>query len=164
MDSLLTPEMTALTHALGELVKADPRNDAIRHAIEDYERDEELNALIAEYNAQQTMLSDAVRSGEDLGEDFGKTVRDIIGEENADHMVITRMMRGKEVFFPDLNLPLQEGDKLLIVTDVQHKDKVRIIFGESYPVDMNEWRPTGTKLVARVLSVTKSSITGKSLR
>ena len=95
---------------------------------------------------------------------FGKTVRDIIGEENADHMVITRMMRGKEVFFPDLNLPLQEGDKLLIVTDVQHKDKVRIIFGESYPVDMNEWRPTGTKLVARVLSVTKSSITGKSLR
>ncbi|MBR6054730.1 MAG: putative transporter [Bacteroidales bacterium] len=95
---------------------------------------------------------------------FGKTVHDIVGEENSDHLVITRMMRGDKVFFPDLDMPLQEGDKLLIVTDVQHKDKVRIIFGEDYPVDMNEWRPTGTELVSRRLSVTKSSITGKSLR
>ena len=95
---------------------------------------------------------------------FGKTVHDIVGEENADHLVITRMMRDGRVFFPDLDLPLQEGDKLLIVTDMQHKDKVRIIFGEDYPVDMNEWRPTGTELISRRLSVTKSSITGKSLR
>ena len=95
---------------------------------------------------------------------FGKTVHDIVGEENAEHIVITRMMRGDKVFFPDLDMPLQEGDKMLIVTDVQHKDKVRIIFGEDFPVDMNEWRPTGTELVSRRLSVTKSSITGKSLR
>ncbi|MBQ9475392.1 MAG: putative transporter [Bacteroidales bacterium] len=95
---------------------------------------------------------------------FGKSVHDIVGEENADHVVITRMMRGSRVFFPDLDLPLQEGDKLLIVTDVHHKDKISIIFGEDYPVDMNEWRPTGTELVSRRLSVTKSSITGKSLR
>lgn len=95
---------------------------------------------------------------------FGKTVHDIVGDENADHLVVTRMMRDRKVFFPDLDLPLQEGDKLLIVTDVQHKDKVRIIFGEDYPVDMNEWRPTGTELVSSRLSVTKSSITGKSLR
>ena len=95
---------------------------------------------------------------------FGKTVRDIVGDENADHMVITRMMRGSKVFFPDLDLPLQEGDKVLIVTDVQHKEKVRIIFGEDYPVDMNEWRTTGAQLVSRRLSITKSSITGKSLR
>ena len=95
---------------------------------------------------------------------FGKTVHDIVGDENAEHIVVTRMMREGKVFFPDLGLPLQEGDKLLIVTDVQHKDKVRIVFGEDYPVDMNEWRPTGTELVSRRLSVTKSSITGKSLR
>ena len=95
---------------------------------------------------------------------FGKTVHDLVGGENVDHIVITRMMRGDKVFFPDLDLPLQEGDKLLIVTDVQHKDKVRILFGEDCPVDMNEWRPTGTELVSRRLSVTHASITGKSLR
>ena len=95
---------------------------------------------------------------------FGKTVHDIVGDENPDHMVISRMKRGDRVFFPDLDLPLEEGDKLLIVTDMQHKDKVRIIFGEDFPVDMNEWRQDGTKLVAGRLSITKSSITGMSLR
>ncbi len=95
---------------------------------------------------------------------FGKTIHDIVGEDNTDHLVIARMKRGDKVFFPDLDLPLQEGDKLLIVTDVQHKEKVRIIFGEEVPVNMNEWRPMGTKLVASRLSITDSSITGKSLR
>ena len=95
---------------------------------------------------------------------FGKTIHDIVGEENPDHLVVTRMKRGNKVFFPDLDLPLQEGDMLLIVTDVQHKDKVRIIFGEELPVHMNEWQKGGPKLVARRLSITNSSITGKSLR
>ena len=95
---------------------------------------------------------------------FGKTIHDIVGEENADHLVIARMKRDGKVFFPDLDLPLLEGDRLLIVTDVQHKDKVRIIFGEELLVDMKEWQPSGTKLVASRLSITKSSITGKSLR
>ena len=95
---------------------------------------------------------------------FGRTVHEIVGEENPDHLVIARMKRAGKVFFPDLDLPLQEGDKLLIVTDVQHKDKARIIFGEELPVDMEEWRPKGTKLMASRLSITKSSITGKSLR
>ena len=95
---------------------------------------------------------------------LGKTIHDIVGDDNADHMVITRMKRGDKVFFPDLNLPLQEGDMILIVTDVQHKDKVRIIFGEELPVDMKEWQQSGTKLMSSRLSITKSSITGKSLR
>ena len=95
---------------------------------------------------------------------FGKTIHDIVGEENVDHLVIARMKRDDKVFFPDLDLPLQEGDRLLIVTDVQHKDKVRIIFGEELPVDMKEWQQSGTKLVASRLSITQSSITGRSLR
>lgn len=95
---------------------------------------------------------------------FGKTVHDIVGEENSDHLVITRMMRDGKVFFPDLDLPLKEGDKLLIVTDIQHKDKASIIFGEECPVDMNEWQQPGAKLVSGRMSITKSSITGKSLR
>lgn len=95
---------------------------------------------------------------------FGKTVHDIVGEDNPDHLVVTRMMRDGKVEFPDLDLPLKEGDKLLIVTDVLHKEMVPIIFGESYPVDMKEWRQEGSKLVSGRLSITESSITGKSLR
>jgi putative transport protein len=95
---------------------------------------------------------------------IGKTIHDIVGDENPDHLVVARMKRDGRVFFPDLDLPLQESDMLLIVTDVHHKDKVGIIFGEELPVDMKEWQPNGTKLVAGRLSITKSSITGKSLR
>ena len=95
---------------------------------------------------------------------FGKTVHDIVGDENPDHMVISRMKRDGKVFFPDLDLPLQEGDMLLIVTEVHHKDKVGMIFGEELPVDMKEWQQSGTKLVSGRLSITKSSITGMSLR
>lgn len=95
---------------------------------------------------------------------YGKTIHDIVGDENADHLVVARMMRDGKVFFPDLDLPLMEGDKLLIVTDVTHKDRIGLIFGEEYPVDMKEWRQDSTKLVSSRLSITKSSITGKSLR
>ncbi len=59
MAELLTAEMKDLVGKLGELVKADPRNESIRQAIEDYERSEDLNALIAEYNTQQSVLADA---------------------------------------------------------------------------------------------------------
>lgn len=95
---------------------------------------------------------------------FGKTIHDIVGDENPDHLVIARMKRDGKVFFPDLDLPLQEGDQLLIVTDVQHKDKAGIIFGEEFPVDMKQWQREGTRLISGRLSITKSSITGKSLR
>ncbi len=95
---------------------------------------------------------------------FGKSIHDIVGEDNSDHLVITRMMRDEKVFFPDLDLPLNEGDKLLIVTDVQHKDKAGIIFGEELPVDMEQWADPESNLINRRLSITKSAITGYSLR
>ncbi len=95
---------------------------------------------------------------------FGKTIHEIVGEENADHLIISRMKRGEWVIFPDLDMPLKQGDELLIVTDVHHKDKAAIIFGEEFPVDMKEWQQTGAKLVTRRLTITKPNITGASLR
>lgn len=95
---------------------------------------------------------------------FGKSLRSIASNEDSEHIVITRMMRNGEAFFPDPELPLEKDDKLLIVTDNLHKDKVGIIFGGEIPVDMNEWKAANTTLISSRLSVTKSSMTGKSLR
>ena len=95
---------------------------------------------------------------------FGKSIHDIVGEVNSDHLVIARMKRGEDIFFPDLDMPLKEGDELLIVTDIQHKDTAGIIFGAELPVNMKEWQKPGTELVSRRLSITKSVITGHSLR
>ena len=95
---------------------------------------------------------------------FGKTVHDIIGSDNSDHLVVTRMMRGGVVFFPDLDMPLKEGDMLLIVTDEHHKDRAGILFGEECPVEMDKWTAPESNLMNRRLSITKSKITGYSLR
>ena len=95
---------------------------------------------------------------------FGKSLRSIASDDDSEHIVITRMMRNGEAFFPDPELPLEKDDKLLIVTDNLHKDKVGIIFGGEIPVDMNEWKAANTTLISSRLSVTKSSMTGKSLR
>lgn len=95
---------------------------------------------------------------------FGKTVRDIVGVENEDHLVVARIMRDSKVMFPDMDMPLKEGDKLLVVTDVLHKHKASIVFGEECPVDMNEWITPDSELVTRRLSITKPAITGSNLK
>ena len=95
---------------------------------------------------------------------FGKSLHEIIGTVNSEHLVISRMMRDGKVSVPDMDIPLEEGDKLLIVTDVHHKGKVPIIFGEECVVDMNEWITPDSKLINKRLSITKSAITGSSLR
>ena len=95
---------------------------------------------------------------------FGKSLHEIIGTVNSEHLVISRMMRDGKVSVPDMDIPLEEDDKLLIVTDVHHKGKVPIIFGEECVVDMNEWITPDSKLINKRLSITKSAITGSSLR
>ena len=95
---------------------------------------------------------------------FGKRLASISEEKMGEHFVVSRVMRGSEVSIADPDWILAEGDKLLIVTDAGHRDLVRIIFGEECTADMRDWQKPGSKLMSRRLSITKSDITGKSLR
>ena len=95
---------------------------------------------------------------------FGKRLASISEEKMGEHFVVSRVMRGSEVSVADPDWILAEGDKLLIVTDAGHRDLVRIIFGEEFTADMRDWQKPGSKLMSRRLSITKSDITGKSLR
>ena len=52
MEEILTQSMKDAVAALGEIIKADARHAAIQSAIAEYERSEELNGMIAEYNTQ----------------------------------------------------------------------------------------------------------------
>ncbi len=94
----------------------------------------------------------------------GKTLGEILRDNRDLHFVVSRLLRDGQVMFPEMDQVLDQGDKLLIVTDNRHKETVRLIFGQESPVDMREWQRDGIKLVARRLSITKSSITGKTLR
>ena len=101
MEELLTPEMKTLVTELGALVKADPRNESIKQAIEEYERCEELNAMIAEYNAQQNLLADAYAGTDDPGEEFKKAVQtriDALYDSITSHPVYTAYLEAKSAF------------------------------------------------------------------
>ncbi len=102
MEETLTTEMKQLIAALGALVKADPRCTAIEQAIEEYEHSEELNRLIAEYNAQQNLLSDTfAKQGEEITDELKKSVQeriDALYNEITEHPVYTAYIEAKESF------------------------------------------------------------------
>ena len=62
----MTEEIMKAAHVLGDLIKNDPVTKALDAAMEDYERSEELMALIGEYNThQELMMSSAEKASED---------------------------------------------------------------------------------------------------
>jgi len=100
MEEILTPEMKAAVAALGELVKADARNIAIQHAIEEYEHSEDLNNLIAEYNTQQDLLADAYAKNE-ATEEFKAAIQmriDALYDQITEHPVYTAYIEAKQAF------------------------------------------------------------------
>jgi len=98
---ILNNEMKELIAKLGELVKADARHRAIQESIEEYERSEELNAKIAEYNAQQNILADAYSRGEEITDELRDTVQeriDALYNEITTHPVYVAYLNAKESF------------------------------------------------------------------
>lgn len=101
MEETLTKEMKEIIAQLGALVKADPRCAAIEATIEDYERSEELNALISEYNTQQNLLADAYSRGEELADDVKESIQARIDElytKVTEHPVYVAYLNAKNAF------------------------------------------------------------------
>ena len=100
MNEILTQEMKELIAQLGALVKADDRCTAIEKAIDEYEHCDELNALIAEYNAQQNVLADAYGKS-DVSDELRETVKNRIDElydAVTTHPVYTAYLGAKQAF------------------------------------------------------------------
>ena len=101
MEELLTPEMKAVIAQLGELIKADPRHLAIRAAIDEYERSEELNNLIAEYNMQQNALADVYGKNGEADEALRTVVQsriDALYDQITEHPVYVAYVDAKQAF------------------------------------------------------------------
>lgn len=100
MNEILTQEMKELIAQLGALVKADDRCTAIERTIDEYEHCDELNALIAEYNAQQNVLADAYGKS-DVSDELRETVKNRIDElydAITNHPVYTAYLEAKQNF------------------------------------------------------------------
>ena len=98
---ILNTEMKELIAKLGELVKNDPRHRAIQESIEEYERSEDLNAKIAEYNAQQNILADTYSRGEEITDELRDTVQeriDALYNDITTHPVYVAYLGAKQNF------------------------------------------------------------------
>ena len=94
---------------------------------------------------------------------FGKRLRDVLHDFGEHEFVVSRIMKGDEILFPEKETVLEEGDKLLLVITQDAVDKARILFGEEVPMHVQEWREKDHNMVVKRLTVTKPSLTGKKL-
>ena len=101
MEETLTPEMKEVIAKLGELIKADSRCRAIEESIAEYERSEELNGLIAEYNAQQNALADAYGKDGEENDTLRSAVQariDALYDQITEHPTYVAYVDAKEAF------------------------------------------------------------------
>ena len=94
---------------------------------------------------------------------FGRKIGEVT-RSNGDKFVISRVLRGNELCVPASGTVLMEGDKLLVVTSTDAEELVKILFGDEIDMPFKEWDKPESHMVAKKITVTKSSITGRSLR
>ena len=94
---------------------------------------------------------------------FGRKLSGILQEFGGD-FVVSRIMKGDEILFPQPDTILNEGDKLLIVTSQNEVDRIRILFGEEVPMHQADWQVKDHNMVTRRIVVTNGKLTGKKLK
>lgn len=94
---------------------------------------------------------------------FGRKLHDVL-KEFGSGFVVSRIMKGDEILFPQPETVLDEGDKLLVVTSQNEVEKIRILFGQEVPMHQSDWQVKDHNMVTRRIVVTKSALTGKTLK
>ena len=94
---------------------------------------------------------------------FGRKLSEVLSSIDG-KFVVSRIMKGDEVSVSTPDTVLEKGDRLLIVTNEDEVDKLRILFGEEVPMHQADWDRIDHVYVYRRITVTKSSLTGKKLR
>ncbi|WP_294073070.1 putative transporter [Proteiniphilum sp. UBA1028] len=95
---------------------------------------------------------------------FGKDIRDIkhlIQKE----FVISRLLqeRTQALVVPQTNTVLNEGDKILVVSNLKNIDAIEAFIGHRIDMNREDWNKLDSQLVSRRISITKSAINGRSI-
>lgn len=95
---------------------------------------------------------------------FGKNIREIkhlIQKE----FVISRALhvRTQELVMPQTQTILNEGDKVLVVSNLKNIEVIEAMIGRRIEMGKEEWNKLDSQLVSRRISITKSAINGRSI-
>ena len=97
---------------------------------------------------------------------FGKSVHEIASESHH-HFVISRLWRNGQVSIPTSDRTLEQDDVILVITNREEADALRLIFGEQEQKDWNkeniDWNSVDGQLISQRILVTRPEINGKKL-
>ncbi|MBQ7635031.1 MAG: putative transporter [Bacteroidaceae bacterium] len=97
----------------------------------------------------------------------GHTLGDV-AEMDGGRFTVTRLWRDGKVLLPQADTELQQGDRLMVITDRSQLGALTIFFGHRDQKDWNkediDWNRLDDKLISERIVVTKSAINGRRLR
>lgn len=97
---------------------------------------------------------------------YGKRFHDVAGL-NQIKFVVSRLWRDGKVILPDGDTVMQEGDRILVITDHKHVDQLTFFFGKRDETDWNknniDWNALDSRLISQRIIITRPEINGKHL-
>lgn len=97
---------------------------------------------------------------------FGKDIHTIASKVHQ-HFVISRLWRNNQVSIPTSETVLEEGDVILVITNPEDAEALRLIFGEQEKKDWNkkniDWNSVDSQLISQRIVVTRPEINGKKI-
>lgn len=95
---------------------------------------------------------------------FNKSIHEVKSLVEKDY-VISRVLHNQDnsIVVPQPITLLYEGDKILVVTNLQNIEIIEALIGEKIEMDEKEWRELDSHLITRRINITKTEINGKSL-
>ncbi|MDO4972428.1 MAG: putative transporter [Bacteroidales bacterium] len=97
---------------------------------------------------------------------FGKRIGEL-AEISHEQFVISRLWHDGKVIIPSSETVLNDGDRILVITNEAASAAMTILFGEQEQTDFNsdkvDWDAIDSRLISRRIVVTKPGINGKRL-
>jgi len=95
---------------------------------------------------------------------MGKNIREIKKLTDKE-FVISRVLHAHtgELAVPQTNTKLNEGDKVLVVSNLKNIDAIEALIGHRIDMNREEWEKLDSQLISRRISISKSGINGRSI-
>lgn len=98
---------------------------------------------------------------------FRMNLHDVSAMSDSVKFVVSRLWRGGKVILPTGDSTLEEGDRILVITQKRFVDRLTIFFGRRDEKDWNsnnvDWNAIDSNLISQRILITRSNINGKHL-
>ena len=125
----------------------------VRREKPQVDRSKEKEAFIASFQVRNPAV-------------FHRSLHEVAGFDES-KFVVSRIWRSGKVILPTAETVIEEGDRVLVITQQRFVEQLTIFFGSIDDTDWNkqniDWNALDSKLVSQRILITRPSINGKRL-